>query len=224
MVRYEAMMANDEKKSFTESSSLNVESLFELKEETAQWPIKGWSGKSLGNFGVGDARHQVGKTKEELEKYHGHAGIDMAAEEGSVVFPMLSGRVIAIKTSESPPSGKMVAIQHTAASKVSRYMHLKNVSTAVGEFVNKDTPIGTVGNTGTGGTAPHLHFEITEGFGVEPRKDPKEIIGKNWPSFVGEDKAAPKQTTASSRGRAKLLSRIIKTALNTSDPAWEDEG
>ena len=94
-----------------------------------------------------------------------HAGIDIAARAGSKIFPLQPGRV-----SFSGPYkgfGNLVVIQH-GEDITTHYAHLWGTKVKVGEFVNKDSVLGFVGNSGRS-TGAHLHFEIRyRGIPVNP--------------------------------------------------------
>ena len=85
-----------------------------------------------------------------------HAGVDMAAEEGTRVSASASGLV----THAGPNGayGNMIRIDH-GNGLVTHYAHLSRVIVKVGEEVRRGQHIGAVGNTGRS-TGPHLHYEV----------------------------------------------------------------
>ncbi|MCL1908835.1 MAG: M23 family metallopeptidase [Holophagaceae bacterium] len=100
---------------------------------------------------------------------HFHNGVDLVvtgAEDS--IFPAKAGKVI--YASMQPQLGNTVVIQHSHGIKT-LYAHLNKINTRVGETVNLDTILGTVGNTGTSSTGTHLHFEVLVGdFATNPIK------------------------------------------------------
>ena len=85
-----------------------------------------------------------------------HAGLDLAASEGTEVFAARSGTVSAI--GEDPVLGRYVIVSHEAGWK-SVYGHLSTVKTDLRNEVRSGTLLGQVGSTGQS-TGPHLHFEL----------------------------------------------------------------
>ena len=90
-----------------------------------------------------------------LKRYIFHSGVDLvakyvplrAAKSGVVTFAgNMSGY------------GKIIIIKHDNGYET-RYAHLSQISTRVGERVERGELIGKTGNTGRT-TGPHLHFEI----------------------------------------------------------------
>ena len=88
-----------------------------------------------------------------------HEGVDIDAAYGSTVISAHRGTVITAGYSQSG-YGLMVEIDH-GNGLVSRYAHLSKVSVSVGQFVERATPIGAVGATGSV-TAAHLHYEVRQ--------------------------------------------------------------
>ena len=66
--------------------------------------------------------------------------------------------------------GNTVVLQHNNGIQT-LYAHLQDIEVQVGENVQLDTILGTVGNTGASSTGPHLHFEVLAGgFSANPIK------------------------------------------------------
>ncbi|RUS99427.1 hypothetical protein DSM107003_00110 [Trichormus variabilis SAG 1403-4b] len=88
--------------------------------------------------------------------YTNHTGIDLAANLGTRVEAAKNGTVIRASWDTSG-YGNLVVIDHGDGFKT-YYAHLNSFSVSVGQQVNINTQIGTVGSTGNS-TGPHLHFE-----------------------------------------------------------------
>lgn len=89
-----------------------------------------------------------------------HAGIDIAAPEGSTVRAAAEGRVLGVY--EDALLGQTVTIQH-AGGFVTHYSNLApEVSVFVGDVVEAGQTIGTVGRTALLeiGSDSHLHFAV----------------------------------------------------------------
>jgi murein DD-endopeptidase MepM/ murein hydrolase activator NlpD len=98
-----------------------------------------------------------------------HDGVDFSAPRGTEVFVSADGIVCEVVTRYHPNQsyGKYVIIDHGYGRKT-RYAHLETVLVKEGQKVNRNTIIGTVGDTGKS-TGPHLHYEvIVEGKPVNP--------------------------------------------------------
>ena len=87
-----------------------------------------------------------------------HAGIDLAAPEGTEVFACKSGSVRTVSFSEI--YGNYIDIRHEGKT-TSRYAHLSKTLVNPGQRVSTGQAIGLVGSTGAS-TGPHLHFEVRE--------------------------------------------------------------
>lgn len=85
-----------------------------------------------------------------------HHGIDIAAPEGTDVYPLRPGKVIF--SGEQGGYGNVVLIDH-GDGYITRYAHNKLNLVRAGDYVDTDTVIAKVGNTGLS-TGPHLHFEV----------------------------------------------------------------
>ncbi|MFP5364810.1 MAG: murein hydrolase activator EnvC family protein [Thermoleophilia bacterium] len=88
-----------------------------------------------------------------------HAGVDIAAAEGTPIHAADAGRVVLIQgTGASGGYGNFTCVQHTASMSTC-YAHQSRIGTSVGAGVSKGQVIGYVGNTGNSFGA-HLHFEV----------------------------------------------------------------
>lgn len=94
-----------------------------------------------------------------------HAGIDIAAPEGTPVAAAADGKVIF--TGWAGGYGNLVLIAHGDGI-VTAYAHLASIAVGQGAGVARGSVIGTVGSTGHS-TGPHLHFEVrVDGTPVDP--------------------------------------------------------
>jgi murein DD-endopeptidase MepM/ murein hydrolase activator NlpD len=87
-----------------------------------------------------------------------HAGIDIAAAEGTPIHAAETGKVVLMQgVGASGGYGNYTCIQHTA-SLATCYAHQVRFGTSMGARVSKGQVMGFVGNTGHSFGA-HLHFE-----------------------------------------------------------------
>ena len=94
-----------------------------------------------------------------------HAGIDIAAAEGTSVITALSGQVT--ETGYSASRGNYLVVHHRGGLQT-LYQHLSCSLVRNGESVADGQVIATVGSTGLS-TGSHLHFElIVDGLRVNP--------------------------------------------------------
>ncbi|NLO90219.1 MAG: M23 family metallopeptidase [Clostridia bacterium] len=102
-----------------------------------------------------------------------HHGLDIAAEEGTKVYPVKEGRVI-FSGWLSNVYGRAVIIKHDNNMK-SLYAHNSRNLVKEGDYVDINTPISRVGSTGRT-TGPHVHLEIhVNGKPEDPQKFLRDI-------------------------------------------------
>ena len=107
------------------------------------WPV---NGPITGSFG-------------EQRPGHIHAGIDIAAGEGTPIHAADAGRVVLMQgVGASGGYGNYTCVQHTATMSTC-YAHQSRFGTSLGARVAQGQVIGYVGNTGHSFGA-HLHFEV----------------------------------------------------------------
>ena len=95
-----------------------------------------------------------------LEEWITHNGIDISAEQATVVKAAATGTVTAIKN--DPRFGTTIIIQHNNGYET-RYANLLTTEfITVGEHVEQGQTIGTIGNSAAFEIMdkPHLHFEL----------------------------------------------------------------
>jgi murein DD-endopeptidase MepM/ murein hydrolase activator NlpD len=94
-----------------------------------------------------------------------HAGIDIAAAQGTTIAAAADGRVIV--AGYQGDCGKMVAIDHHGGLSTI-YCHMSQIFVGVGQDVQRGQAIGAVGMTGDA-TGPHVHFQVMQdGHPVDP--------------------------------------------------------
>jgi murein DD-endopeptidase MepM/ murein hydrolase activator NlpD len=116
------------------------------------WPV---DGQITGAFG-------------EQRPGHIHAGIDIAAAQGTPIHAADDGRVVLMQgIGASGGYGNYSCVQHTTTLSTC-YAHQSRFGTSIGRSVGKGEIIGYVGNTGHSFGA-HLHFEVrVNGAPVQP--------------------------------------------------------
>ena len=88
-----------------------------------------------------------------------HTGLDLAAPTGTPIRS--SGRGIVRMATDRIVTGKTVVIEHLPGV-FSLYYHLDEIDVEVGDVVDEERVLGTVGATGLA-TGAHLHWEIRVG-------------------------------------------------------------
>jgi len=111
-----------------------------------------------------------------------HEGIDISANPHTNVYSTAQGKVIMIMYSEYG-YGNRIVIKHNYGFET-LYAHLDEIKVKMGQWVNKNQLIGTVGNTGLS-TGYHLHYE------VHKNNQPRDPLGYFYVS-IGEEFLASK--------------------------------
>jgi murein DD-endopeptidase MepM/ murein hydrolase activator NlpD len=94
-----------------------------------------------------------------------HAGIDIAAAQGTTIAAAADGRVIV--AGYQGDCGNMVAIDHHGGLSTI-YCHMSQIFVGAGQDVQRGQAIGAVGMTGDA-TGPHVHFQVMQdGHPVDP--------------------------------------------------------
>ncbi|MCS5692186.1 M23 family metallopeptidase [Cyanobium sp. FGCU-6] len=86
-----------------------------------------------------------------------HAGLDLAAPEGTPVVAALTGRVV--MSGVAGGYGLAIEVEHDRPRRRTLYGHLSELYVKEGDTVRQGEVIGRVGSTGLS-TGPHLHFEL----------------------------------------------------------------
>jgi murein DD-endopeptidase MepM/ murein hydrolase activator NlpD len=93
-----------------------------------------------------------------------HAGVDLAAPDGTPIRAAGAGVVVA--AGPAAGSGNAVLIDHGNGF-LTHYGHMSAITVAVGQKVTAGEQIGNEGSTGHS-TGPHLHFEVHLGHYKNP--------------------------------------------------------
>lgn len=87
-----------------------------------------------------------------------HAGIDIGVREGTPIFSIGDGVVIAASAAPAGDMGIFATVRHPSGI-VSRYLHMSQLGVRPGDRVDKGDTLGLSGNTGLS-TGPHLHIDL----------------------------------------------------------------
>ena len=85
-----------------------------------------------------------------------HAGIDIAAAEGTPIVAPLAGKVLLVESMFL--NGNAIAIGH-GRGLVTIYTHMQDLQVKQGQWVSTGEQVGSVGKTGRV-TGPHLHWGV----------------------------------------------------------------
>lgn len=97
-----------------------------------------------------------------------HTGIDLVPGDDLQVHASMRGKVVF--TGYNEVLGNMVVVRHGSGVETV-YGHMASIAAHNGDDVNESSILGIVGNTGTGTTGRHLHFEVSVGgYPVNPLK------------------------------------------------------
>ena len=117
-----------------------------------------------------------------------HAGIDLAAREGTPVLAPGNGRVVFAGRFPLNRNvrwwryGNVVVLKH-GERYVSIYAHLEEISVRRGAQLVRGEQLGTVGNTGWS-TSPHLHYEVRVAEDADNEPEPVDprifILNYQW--------------------------------------------
>jgi murein DD-endopeptidase MepM/ murein hydrolase activator NlpD len=103
-----------------------------------------------------------------------HAGVDIAAPQGTGVYVAAEGRVLRTGY-DAGGYGRFIEVRHPNGM-TTLYGHLSRVDVASGDAVGVGGRIGLVGSTGRS-TGPHLHFEVRRG---DRQVDPVKVMGRDF--------------------------------------------
>jgi murein DD-endopeptidase MepM/ murein hydrolase activator NlpD len=131
---------------------------------------------------------------------HTHAGIDIAAEEGSAISATEGGRVVRAQTQTG--YGLTLDVQRPDGT-IDRYAHMSAFGVRVGDTVKTGQYIGAVGHTTGTRTVvgSHLHYEHRQrsDFGFQGIIDPAPELGINRKSLMTRLDPIPHDSAALAR-------------------------
>ncbi|NLD38852.1 MAG: peptidoglycan DD-metalloendopeptidase family protein [Desulfatiglans sp.] len=143
----------------TEQAKNAIPGTIDRVRETSTRPVWPLDGKISSSFGFRKDPF-TGKRKF-------HAGMDLAAKEGSDIKAVMSGRVQMVD--EQKGYGKVLVLDH-GEGYATLYAHNSDITVKSGDWVQKGAIIAKVGSTGRS-TGPHLHFEVRkDGQRLDPEK------------------------------------------------------
>ena len=99
-----------------------------------------------------------------------HYGIDIAANQGTLIRSSASGKVTMAENDLYYTGGTIIMDHGHGISTI--YSHLESVMVSVGDEINQGDIIGTVGSTGRS-TGPHLDFRVNW---FQTRLDPMSLL------------------------------------------------
>ncbi|MEX0610019.1 MAG: M23 family metallopeptidase [Balneolaceae bacterium] len=148
-----------------------------------QWPI---SKNSNNNSDISYAQYGPRSLP---SGYDFHAGIDLPAETGALVYPVLPGEVV--QTNEwngtSTGAGTSITVKHSDTL-ASSYLHLHSIEVEVGDWVDKDDVIATVGSSGASYSHLHLGYFVDlpnpDSRDERYSKNPLEILPHSAPGEI----------------------------------------
>lgn len=124
---------------------------------------------------------KTGFVSQEFKGASSHAGMDIAASEGTPIYAVRDGVVAhAHNIGRSGGYGNMVRIQHSPELGTG-YAHQPALDVTEGMTVKQGQQIGRVGNTGNSRGA-HLHFEVYGGTVQTNFVDPRRYLPPGQPS------------------------------------------
>lgn len=107
-----------------------------------------------------------------------HRGIDILDPVGTPIKSIADGVIIEASFGRLG-WGNTVVVQH-ANGLSSRYAHMDKINMIVGDQINKDQVLGTVGMTGWT-TGPHLHLEVYQnGRAIDPAAVLPAFASADW--------------------------------------------
>ncbi|MFO7798296.1 M23 family metallopeptidase [Rhodohalobacter sp.] len=151
--------------------------------ENAQWPIS--RNQELNS----DLSYAQYGPRSLPSGYDFHAGIDLPASQGTPVYPVLPGEVVQTDTWSGSGSGagNAVTVKH-ADTLATSYLHLNEIRVNVGDWINSNDIVGTVGQTGA--SYNHLHLGYFVNLPNPDRRDerysknPLEILPHEEPGDI----------------------------------------
>lgn len=118
--------------------------------------------------------------------HHSYWALDMAVQQGGTpIFAAGAGQVTTYPMPNSSGYGNYIVVNHGSFGRT-LYGHMAGFSVANGAWVDQNTQLGIVGNTGNTGGTYHLHFEYNDGVGGSDDPGPlKACHGSNLVTYDG---------------------------------------
>lgn len=151
--------------------------------ENAQWPIS--RDQELNS----DLSYAQYGPRSLPSGYDFHAGIDLPADRGTPVYPVLPGEVVQTDSWSGSGSGagNAVTVKH-ADTLATSYLHLDQIRVEVGDWVNSDDIVGNVGSTGASYNHLHLGYFVNlpnpDSRDERYSKNPLEILPHEEPGDI----------------------------------------
>lgn len=140
-------------------------------------------GKAGKHLDEGDQPWVVGTflPKQYVNETHptGHDGVDLKAPKGTPIYALGPGTVIDVST--NPKGGLTCKIAYEDGKLISYYAHMDSVKATVGQEVDSNTVVGTVGDSGNAknrGSHCHLSTKLNGSY-----IDPFSVFGKRVGSY-----------------------------------------
>ncbi|MEZ4825990.1 MAG: M23 family metallopeptidase [Bacteroidia bacterium] len=107
-----------------------------------------------------------GEIRKSFDEKSAHYGVDIVAEENTLIRSVADGFVIISEYSDD--NGWVIGVA-SAENVVTFYKHNSRLLKDAGTYVYAGEPIAVIGNTGENSTGPHLHLELwRQGRPVDP--------------------------------------------------------
>lgn len=108
----------------------------------------------------------TGEIRKSFDESSAHYGVDIVAEENTLIRSVADGFVIISEYSDD--NGWVIGVA-SAENVVTFYKHNSRLLKDAGTYVYAGEPIAVIGNTGENSTGPHLHLELwRQGRPVDP--------------------------------------------------------
>jgi hypothetical protein len=120
--------------------------------------------------------------------YHPYWALDLSVNQANtVVYAAGAGQVSTFPLPNSSGYGNYIVVDHGSFGRT-LYAHLSSFSVANGSWVDQNSALGVVGNTGSTGGVTHLHFEYNDTSGGWGRtgtpNDPGQLKACHGSTFV----------------------------------------
>lgn len=146
------------------SGANSIVAAFIRSDNTVVWPMTADSYKLSSSFGL--------RSDPFLSETRMHNGQDFSAPNGTPIYAIADGKVLAVGRNPETGINNSIIIQHEINGKVftSWYLHMydNDILVSAGDTVKAGQHIAGVGSQGRS-TGSHLHFEIRPGAGMDTK-------------------------------------------------------